>query len=179
MPAVANIRVNTQVPFPASVTGAGPVVVAKSSGSVWTVTLSLAPINAVIPPGTNWVTDYILVYDSIANGFLKMPLFNFTARPQRLVTASPITVQLYDSIINVNVSGSAVACTLPSAASRGGVPLAFKDVSGNFAAHNLTLTPAAGDTIDGASSLVLSTNYQYVNLMPANDGTTTGWSVET
>jgi hypothetical protein len=101
-----------------------------------------------------------------------------TSRTQRLVTASPIVVGAADMIINVNISSGSPTCTLPTAASRAGVALTFQDVGGNFAAHNLTITPSGGDTIDGQASLVLSTNRMNINLVPANDGTTVGWFIE-
>jgi hypothetical protein len=99
-------------------------------------------------------------------------------RTQRLVTASPIAVQPNDNIINVNISAGTPACTLPLASSRNGLALSFKDVGGNFGAHALTLTASGGDTIDGLTSVTLNTARQYINLVPANDGTTTGWSIE-
>ena len=101
-----------------------------------------------------------------------------SARTQRLVTTSPITVGGTDQIINVNISAGSPTCTLPLASSRAGVVLTFKDVGGNFGAHSLTITPVGGDTIDGLASLVLSTNRMTINLVPANDGTTTGWFIE-
>lgn len=101
-----------------------------------------------------------------------------TAPTQRLVTSSPIVVQSTDMIINVNISSGSPSCTLPTAASRAGIPLVFVDVGGNFGAHALTITPAGGDTIDGQSSLTLGTSHQSIRLVPANDGTTTGWTVQ-
>jgi hypothetical protein len=105
---------------------------------------------------------------------------NFTElyNPQRRVTASPITVAATDVIINCNISSGSAACTLPQASTRSGLPVIFKDVGGQFAAHNLTLTPFAGDTIDGLTSVVLNTNYQRLQLRPLNDGVSNGWSIE-
>ena len=54
----------------------------------------------------------------------------------------------------------------------------FKDVGGHFAAAPLTITPAAGENIDGGGAITLSTNRQSITLVPANDGTTVGWSIE-
>lgn len=97
---------------------------------------------------------------------------------QRLVTSSPIVVASSDQIINVNISAGSPTCTLPTASGRSGLAVAFKDVGGNFGAHALTITPAGGDTIDGQASLTLGTNRQFISLVPANDGTTTGWFIE-
>jgi hypothetical protein len=96
---------------------------------------------------------------------------------QRNVTATPITVAATDDIITVNISTGAAACTLPTAASRAGKAIVFKDVGGHFAANNLTITPAASETIDGLASIVLSTNWQNLRLVPLNDGVSSGWMI--
>lgn len=105
---------------------------------------------------------------------------NFTElyQPQRRVTASPITVASGDVVLNCNIASGSPTCTLPDASTRGGKLVVFKDSGGQFAAHNLTVTPFAGQTIDGLTSVVLATNYQSLRLRPYNDGTGTGWSIE-
>jgi hypothetical protein len=110
-------------------------------------------------------------------GLLSTAILTGAPRQQRSVTASPITVVPSDSILNVNISTGSPICTLPPASSRNGSPLTYKDVGGQFAAHNLTLTPFAGDTIDGAASLVLNANRQSITLTPFNDGVNTGWFI--
>jgi hypothetical protein len=98
--------------------------------------------------------------------------------PQRRVTASPITVGATDVVINCNITSGSPTCTLPDASTRAGKIVIFKDAGGQFAAHNLTITPFAGQNIDGLSSIVLTTNYGRLRLRPYNDGTGTGWSVD-
>ena len=76
----ANIRVNTPVPFPALVTGSGPVTVAKVNG-VWTLGFSVSSFGIQNPPPlANWATDYALVYDSAAKQFLQVPIQTFAGR---------------------------------------------------------------------------------------------------
>jgi hypothetical protein len=179
---IADIRVNTQVPFPAMVTGSGPVTLGKSNG-VWQVGFTIAAFGSQNPPIGNYPTDYVLAWDDVNKIFFKISLSNIVsvvqgARSQRLATASPIVVAGTDQIINVSIAAGAPACALPAASTRIGIPLTFKDVGGNFAAHNLTITPAGGDTIDGLASIVLAVNRQSVTLVPANDGTSTGWMIE-
>jgi hypothetical protein len=99
-------------------------------------------------------------------------------QPQRRVTASPITVAATDVIINCAISSGSPTCTLPPSGSRGGVPLVFKDVGGHFAANNLTITAAASEFMDGLATIVLSTNYQRLKLLPVNDGVGVGWSID-
>jgi len=104
--------------------------------------------------------------------------FNDLYGPQRRVTASPIVIGSGDVVINCAINSGSPTCNLPSASSRAGLMLVFKDCGGYFTAHPLTLTPTSGDTIDGLTSIVLATNYQYIKLRPYNDGTTQGYSVE-
>jgi hypothetical protein len=96
---------------------------------------------------------------------------------QRSVTASPVTLAATDDIINLNITGAG-ACTLPAASTRSGRPIIFKDVGGKFAANHFTITAAGAERMDGIASIVLSTNYQRLRLVPANDGTNTGWSID-
>lgn len=185
MVAPANIRVNTQAPFPTMVQGAGPITIGKNLG-VWQVGFSIIPFQSQNPPVGNFPTDFLLGFDANANQFFKISLTNLFAsftppasvRIQRLVTTSPITVVGGDQIINVNISSVSPTCTLPLASSRAGNAVTFKDVGGNFAAHPLTITPAGGDNIDGGGAIVLSNNRQAVTLVPANDGSTVGWAIE-
>lgn len=177
-----DIRVNVRAPFPALVQQSGPITITKANG-IWTVGFSITAFASVNPPTANYPTDYALCWDDVAKTFFKVSLQNLSqaiqgARNQRLVTTSPIAIGGPDEIINVNISAVAPTCALPAAATRNGVPLTFKDVGGNFAAHNLTITPNGAETIDGLASLVLNVNRQGVTLVPANDGFSTGWSIE-
>jgi hypothetical protein len=54
----------------------------------------------------------------------------------------------------------------------------FKDVGGQFTAHPLTLNCAGAEKMDGLASITLNTNYQFLRLVPANDGTSTGWALQ-
>jgi hypothetical protein len=176
----ANIRVNVAVPFPAMVQGSSFITLGKTNG-VWTVGASGRLINTANPGVI--ATDYVLVWDDVAQAWIKISLSNLitvagTARTQRSVTASPIVVGGGDQILNVNISAGAPTCTLPQASTRAGLPLTFKDVGAQFGAHNLTITPFAGDTIDGAASLVLNVNRQGMTLVPFNDTVNTGWAIE-
>ena len=74
MTAPANIRVNLNAPFPALVTGSGPVTVGKQNG-IWTVGFNMAQLGIQNPPATTSLpTDFALVYDSIVGQFIDVPL---------------------------------------------------------------------------------------------------------
>ena len=185
MTLVPNVRVNASFPFPALVTGTGPITIAKNNG-VWQIGFTINAFGSQNPPSSNYATDYVLAYDAVNKVFFKVSITNLAiavsnigaARNQRLVTTTPIVVATTDQIINCNISSGAAACALPSYTTRTGLPLTFKDVGGQAGTNNITLTASAPDTIDGATTFVLNENYQAVTLVPANDGTTTGWSIE-
>jgi hypothetical protein len=122
------------------------------------------------------IADEIMIWDVAGTAIKKATVRG--GRAQRLVTASPIVIAATDEILNVNITSGSPTCALPAASTRNGVPLTFKDVGGNFTAHNLTITPTGIETIDGGATLVLNINRQGATLVPANDGTSTGWAIE-
>lgn len=173
-----NIRVTNAIPFPALVVGGAPVKITKTNG-IWTVALDVHDLATSVPLTTAYATDYVIVWDDVAGTFAKVSLAALGlggALLQRSATATPIVVAANDQIINYNIN-SAVTTALPGYASRKGVPLTFKDAGGHQSVVNtLTITPAAGETIDGQASLVLSNPRQRITLTPYNDGTNAGWS---
>jgi hypothetical protein len=175
----AAIRVNTAFAFPALVQGSGLVTITKANG-IWTVGFSVAGLGIISPPANAIPTDYVIAYDAVAGTFFKLPLsFLVSAtRVQRLVTgAGGLPIIAGDSIVNLNCSAP-LAISVPLAASRAGAPLTFKDVGGQAFANNITLNRTGADTFDGLTSVQLTQNYQGITLVPANDGTTAGWSIE-
>ena len=73
----------------------------------------------------------------------------------------------HDNLVLVNSSGGAVTITLP--APTNGRILIVKDSTGNASTHNITIDPHASETIDGASSIIINTNWGEVQLQ--SDGT--------
>jgi hypothetical protein len=175
------LRVMPQVPFPALVTGSGPVRVGKSATGVWTISFDIVDLGLQIPSPGNYANEYVIVYDAVAKNFFRLSLATIAslgggAKSQRSVTASPIVIAATDIQLNVNISTGSPTCAIPLAASRNGVPLTFKDVGGQFSAHNLTLTFT--DTIEGgAGPLVLGANRQELTITPFNDGVNSGWFI--
>ena len=82
----------------------------------------------------------------------------------RVVTgAGSISVTAADMVVVVNkASGAATAVSLPAGTT--GLTFTIKDGKGDAAANNITITPAAG-TIDGAATLVISTNFGVARLV--------------
>lgn len=88
--------------------------------------------------------------------------------------AYPYTALVTDEYIAVS-TGTAKTVNLPSATAVGaGHVLTIKDYTGGASANNITIARAGSDTIDGATSRTISTNYGSVRLV--SDGGT-NWEV--
>jgi hypothetical protein len=73
MSMVEDTRVNVPVPFPTLVQSSGPVIVSKKNG-IWSIGLSVAGIPPQTPPPGSLATDYVLVWDSVAQTWITVPL---------------------------------------------------------------------------------------------------------
>lgn len=180
MPLPANVRINVNVPFPALVTATGPIGLSKVNG-IWTVFWNPAVLGVTVPPAGNLPTDYVVVYDSIAqtNFLVSLSTLAGIVRPQRLIqSAADLPVRASDYQLNFKLSAP-LTITLPLATSRVSAPLTLKDVAGNFNVNNLTVNTTGVDTVDGAASgtLVLQNARQSMTIVPAADGTTTGYLI--
>ncbi len=107
-----------------------------------------------------------------SNAYINNSLFSLGASyfAKRAVTATPDTVAATDYALFVNFAG-AVTENIPAATGSGRI-LVIKDASGAAATNNITITPASG-TIDGASTLVINTNYGAYTLI---DNASGNWS---
>lgn len=85
------------------------------------------------------------------------------------------TVQPEDQFIRCSTGITAFTVTLPSAASYPGRRLVIKDYGGGAAARNITVSRAGSDTIDGATTQTISTNYGCLTLV--SDGASV-WMIE-
>lgn len=177
----ANIRVNVGAPFPTLVKSSAGLSIQKANG-VWSLGLGYPQLGIhALPPATNLATDYVAVYDSIAQTYFLLPLSQMGIggeRLQRSITSLPVTFTTSDQIMHLNFTGIAgpIAITLPPFGTRAGIPLTFKDVGMTAGTVNITLNAAAGEFIDGSfTSVVLSQNGQAIMLTPANDGINAGW----
>lgn len=85
------------------------------------------------------------------------------------VTSSPYPQVSTDTLLLVN-SSSTVSINLLAASADAGYSLTVKDISGAAHLHNITIIPHAGDTIEGAASLVITTDYGWYRLFPVTGG---------
>jgi len=87
-----------------------------------------------------------------------------------VVNSNAYTTVAGDSIIGVPyTTTSAVTITLGSATVKDGVIISIKDEGGNAGTNNITINTEGTETIDGAASKIINTNYGGVNLY--SDGT--------
>lgn len=80
----------------------------------------------------------------------------------RQVTTAAYTVADDDTFVGVDRAG-AVAITLPAGAD--GQRIVIKDLSGLAGTNNITITPDGIETIDGAATKVINTNYGSIELL--------------
>lgn len=109
-----------------------------------------------------------------SNGALRV-LKNGRWRPVtrliRTAAAAAYTVLAEDQLIGVTSTAAARTITLPAANSAAaGRIVIVKDESGACNTNNITIARAGSDTIDGATSVVMSTNYGTTRLY--TDGAT-------
>ena len=176
----ATIRINAAFPFPSQVRGSGPVTVGKQLG-IWTLGFDIIDLGLANPSVANQANQFTIVYDNLAKTFTRVPLTALGiggAKTQRSVTASPIVIASTDMVLNCNIAAGGPTCAIPLASTRGGVPLTFKDVGGQFGAHNLTLNFAdALEGVAGPTAVTLVNNRQELTITPFNDGVNVGWFI--
>lgn len=75
------------------------------------------------------------------------------------IAASPYTVLTGDGTILVNMASAVATVNLPAGATSISKLITVKDKSGLAGTYNITVVPNGSETIDGAASSVISTNY--------------------
>lgn len=81
------------------------------------------------------------------------------------VSTSPYVVLATDYYLSVDSSGGAIQINLPNAPTTNQIFI-IKDRTGSAAAHNITITTVGGIVdIDGATSVVMNTNYESKNVV--------------
>lgn len=124
------------------------------------------------PAGTIASTDVQKAIEEVASEAAQNP------GAATIVTSTPYNALTTDTFIYVNFAG-AVTINLPDAAAwlaahANGHPLTIKDISGAGAANNITINRAGADTIDGATSFTITSDFGGVKLRPPAAGS---WSI--
>lgn len=132
-------------------------------------------------PGTGSVFGSPIIWGDVNYG----PTFGKVYRPvtnqREVVEAGDYTVQPYDQYIKFHKTvPAAFAVILPDLAlwmklPIGGFPLLLKDAALNAGTYEITVTPFAGQTIDGLSSYLIAADGASLYLIPNPD--LSGWTV--
>jgi len=130
--------------------GSGLVVVNNSMDA-------LLPINSVATNGIN-------IYNNVDLYGNPITTYNQIEPPNSIVRrtisgSSSATVQYSNKYIGVLPVSGGTTITLPSAVGYAGKEFIIADESGNAGFYPLTITPQAGQTINGASSTSISGGY--------------------
>lgn len=96
--------------------------------------------------------------------------------PGRTVTAAgAVTVANDDYLVIIaKTIPEATTVTLPASGGKNGAVI-IADGSGDASSHNITITPHAGDTIIGQSSITIASDYGTLCLRPKGAGN--GWII--
>lgn len=116
---------------------------------------NVTPTSYSIPQAgnVNWpsLTDFLV---ALANGAQSTTFQRFALR---VATTTPVTISTNDCAVQTNMAiTSAVAVTLPAGVNK--QYFIISDGKGDAATNNITITPNVGETIGGASTLVLNSN---------------------
>lgn len=151
----ANIRINASAPFPATVRGSGVIAITKASG-IWTVSLNFAAL-AITPAVADPAHSYVLVWNSLTGVYTLVPVgVAFVAKSVKIITAAgPYAALPTDQVLIIKqLVGAAFTVTVDW--SQRTLPLTVVDGKGDANAHNITITPAAGQT------QMATVNYSYI-----------------
>ena len=133
-----------------TITGNSGGAVSPSAGNNISIVGDGTSVNVVGTPGSNTLT---------------ISATGATVLTYTPVAATPYVVLSTDAFIGVNTSALAITINLPNAPVTGKVYI-IKDVSGNAAALNITVTTVGGVVlIDAAATYVMNTAYEAINVL--------------
>lgn len=118
------------------------------------------------PTGVLTATDVQKAIEQVATTPPVIPTTSVNA------AASPYTVLSTDYILLVVSSAGPVTINLQAGSARNGVPLIIKDVGGQAATYNITITPNGAETVDTLAPLLIDSNYGAYELLPRATGYT-------
>lgn len=178
------IRVRVLPKFPSQVLGSNGITVTKSNG-IYTISWSQAGFAELSPPISSTDFDNLLltVYNedtgTTRNISIETLFTGITADidDPRIVTTSPVTVTSTDRVIVISrAAPTATTITLPSATSRGGLPLSIVDYSTAVTEHTITITPNGTDKIMQQTTWgLISTSASLASMTLYPSTTLAGW----
>lgn len=121
--------------------------------------LSIENVFGVTPAGA---TEMVIIN---ASGELGSQAIPGSALSYTAVNTSPYVVLVGDQFLGVDCSGGAITIQLPNAPTTGRY-ITIKDSTGSASTNNITVTTVGGVvTIDGATSYVMSADYESVSVL--------------
>jgi len=159
---IQNIRYSASVPFPALVSGSGPIGIAKNNG-VWTITYNVPPLQQQVPPFADAVHSFLTAYNTSTGQFSKIAFSDF-------IVAAGGTIP----------GGSPGQLQWNSAGSFGGISRSlWNDTTGNLVLMDGGLLPpaVASFPLGGAASILqihIGTGYAYSGICFNNNQFSTG-----
>ena len=108
-------------------------------------------------------------YDIFSAGGDGVVTMNGTIYNRTYITAATYTTLLTDHIIGVNRAGVVTVTLIASATAGAGFVYHIKDESGNASTYNITIDGNSSETIDGATTQTINTNYGAISVY--SDGT--------
>ena len=117
----------------------------------------------LISDGTNWVSQ-----SGVTSLALTQAVANFAGSVTAVdFAASPYTGLATDEVVLCDVTAGAIAITLPPPVAR--KTIKFVDIVGTAGTNNIVVSQNAAETIDGAASITIDSNYEVLTLI--SDGT--------
>ena len=130
----------------------------------------------IVSPGTAAAgNNYQVPTEALAAFFAAFPILNREYIIAGATLASPYAVATTDTQILFNKTlASATYATMPLASTMAyPFGVLFKDIKGDAATNNITITFTGGQLCDGQSSVVIADNYGWVTINPVPGGS--GW----
>lgn len=115
--------------------------------------------------------DMLMTYDDSAAAMKKVSKGDLLKLPVRAVTGTD-TVTVEDGVITADATSGAFTITLPSASSCAGRKFLFKNLAST--SNAVTIARAGSDTIDGATSITMTIQYESIELISLGG---TAWAI--
>lgn len=179
MPPPANVRYQASASFPANATGVSPIAVNKQGG-IYFISYNMGQLAVGVVD--NSPTKFLPIWDSSLNTYSRVSFASLLSTlssflgGQHRITTSPYNVISTDRVLLCDFPGAGTI-NLPTSASRAGLPVTVKDVSGNASTNPITVVPPGAETIDGLASIAIVANMGAATFVPFNDGVGTGWFI--
>ena len=147
-----------------------------TSLQVLNLPLAGTEVMEIVSPGTAAAgNNYQVTTEVLATFFAAFPILNREYIIAGATLATPYSVLTTDTQILFNKTlPSATYATMPLAGSMAyPFGVLFKDIKGDAATNNITITFSGGQKCDGQSNVVIADNYGWATINPVPGGS--GW----